>query len=215
MAPSIIPRGMMLGATMHLPEKDSYVFGKRKALAEISTLMGGRVAEELCFEEISTGAQNDLERATQVARAMVAEYGMSEKIGPLSFGGGGFRSSEGGAMFPGEGPQLSGATAQIVDEEVARLVNFAHERAKKILSERRPMLDRLSELLMTSEVIEGEDLLAYFEGRRPVPGAGEAAMMAQARADALLAPDIAPASEVPPPPVPPPPPPGNGGQRRR
>ena len=119
-------------------------------------------------------------------------------------------------MFPGEGPHLSGATAQIVDEEVARLVNFAHERAKKILSERRPMLDRLSELLMTSEVIEGEDLLGYFEGRQPVPGAGEAARMAQARADALLAPDIAPASKVPLPPAPPPPPPppDNGSQRR-
>lgn len=113
------------------------------------------------------------------------------------------RSPEGNALFPGESQQLSGATAQIVDEEVSRIVTFAHERAKKILGERRHMLDRLSELLMVAEVIEGDDLLAYFEGRSAVPSAAEAALMAQARADSLLAPEIAPSSQVPPPPAPP------------
>jgi cell division protease FtsH len=210
---SIIPRGAAaLGMTMQRPLEDRYLMTEPELHDRLAILLGGRTAEEICFDQISTGAQNDLQRATELARAMVTEYGMSEKIGPLSFGGGGFRNSEGGVMFPGEGPQLSGATAQMVDEEVARLVNFAHGRAAKILAERRPMLDRMSELLMASEVIEGEDLLDYYEGRKPVPGAGEAARMAQARADALLAPEIAPAPKVPPPPVPPPP--VSGSQRR-
>lgn len=201
---SIIPRGAAaLGMTMQRPLEDRYLVTEPELHDRLAILMGGRTAEEICFDQISTGAQNDLQRATEIARAMVAEYGMSEKIGPLSFGGGGMRSPEGNALFPGESQQLSGATAQIVDEEVSRIVTFAHERAKKILGERRHMLDRLSELLMVAEVIEGDDLLAYFEGRSAVPSAAEAALMAQARADSLLAPEIAPSSQVPPPPAPP------------
>ena len=201
---SIIPRGSAaLGMTMQRPLEDRYLVTEPELHDRLAILLGGRTAEEICFDQISTGAQNDLQRATEIARAMVAEYGMSEKIGPLSFGGGGMRGPEGNPLFPGESQQLSGATAQTVDEEVARLVNFAHDRARKILSERRHMLDRLSELLMVSEVIEGDDLLSYFEGRSPVPSAGEAAKMAQVRAESLLAPDIAPASQVPPPPAPP------------
>ena len=88
--------------------------------------MGGRVAEELCFDEISTGAQNDLEQATQIARAMVAEYGMSEKVGPLSLG-----QEDANSMF--DAPKISGDTAELIDQEVNRLLNQAHDRAVRIL----------------------------------------------------------------------------------
>ena len=97
--------------------------------------MGGRVAEELCFDEVSTGAQNDLERATQIARAMVAEYGMSELVGPLSFG-----QEDANSMF--NAPKISGDTAEVIDEEVNRLLNEAHDRAEKILIERRDLLEQ-------------------------------------------------------------------------
>ena len=201
---SIIPRGAAaLGMTMQRPLEDRYLMTEPELHDRLAILLGGRSAEEICFEEISTGAQNDLQRATEIARAMVVEYGMSEAVGPLSFGPNGFRGAEGMSLFPGGKPEMSEHTAEVVDQEVARLVNFAHERARRILTERRGSLDALSGLLMVTEVIEGADLLAYFEGRRPIPDAVEAARVAQARAEFALAPDIAPASEVPPPPAPP------------
>src|SRR5918912_1040056 len=117
---SIIPRGVAaLGMTMQRPLED-----------RLAILLGGRTAEEIAFDRISTGAQNDLEKATEIARAMVTEYGMSEKLGPLSFGHDGFRGNDGRALFPSEGPSISDATARLVDEEVARLVESAHARAE-------------------------------------------------------------------------------------
>ncbi|MBI4260093.1 MAG: ATP-dependent zinc metalloprotease FtsH [Actinobacteria bacterium] len=167
---SIIPRGAAaLGMTMQRPLEDRYLLQEQELEDRLAILLGGRTAEEITFGKISTGAQNDLERATEIARAMVAEYGMSEKLGPLSFGRDGFRGREGGILFPGERPEMSDATARVVDEEVARLVNAAHDRAREILTECREQMEQLSGLLMVTEVIEGDDLRAYVSGERPIP----------------------------------------------
>ncbi len=167
---SIIPRGAAaLGMTMQRPLEDRYLLTEPELKDRLAILLGGRTAEELVFGQVSTGAQNDLEKATEIARAMVVEYGMSEKVGPLSFGRNGFRSPEGRLLFPGERPEMSEATAKLVDEEIAGLVNDAHERARRILDGRREALDRLSALLMVREVIEGKELKDYVEGRVAVP----------------------------------------------
>src|SRR5918912_568116 len=128
---SIIPRGVAaLGMTMQRPLEDRYLLTEPELQDRLAILLGGRTAEEIAFDRISTGAQNDLEKATEIARAMVTEYGMSEKLGPLSFGHDGFRGNDGRALFPSEGPSISDATARLVDEEVARLVESAHARAE-------------------------------------------------------------------------------------
>jgi len=167
---TIIPRGAAaLGMTMQRPLEDRYLLTEPELLDRLAILLGGRAAEEIVFGEISTGAQNDLEKATEIARAMVAEYGMSEKVGPLSFGHNGFRSAEGRLLFPGERPEISDATAEAIDQEVARLVNQAHDRAQGVLEDRRGQLDKLSALLMAREVIDGRDLHNYIDGRAPIP----------------------------------------------
>jgi cell division protease FtsH len=176
---SIIPRGAAaLGMTMQRPLEDRYLLTEPELEDRLVILLGGRTAEEIAFDQISTGAQNDLEKATEIARAMVTEYGMSDRVGPLSFGHDGFRANDGRALFPGETPSMSDATAHLVDEEVARLVNDAHERAHGILTRHREFLDRMSELLMKVEVIDGDDLKAYFDGTRAIPTPEEAAASA-------------------------------------
>ena len=165
---SIIPRGAAaLGMTMQRPLEDRYLLTEPELQDRLAVLLGGRTAEEICFDQISTGAQNDLQRATEIARAMVTEYGMSDEIGPLSFGSDGMRNA--GLYFPGGGTELSDALSERIDAEVARLVNEAHHRATTVLTEHRPFLDTMAELLMVTEVIDGPDLIAYFEERKPVP----------------------------------------------
>jgi cell division protease FtsH len=172
---SIIPRGAAaLGMTMQRPLEDRYLLTEPELNDRLAILLGGRSAEEIAFKQVSTGAQNDLEKATEIARAMVIEYGMSEKVGPLSYGRDGFRSGEGRVLFPGERPEISDALASVVDQEVTRLVNQAHDRARQILDERRDQLDRLSQLLRKIEVIEGADLKDYVEERKPIPEPAEA-----------------------------------------
>jgi cell division protease FtsH len=118
--------------------------------------LGGRVAEELVFEEISTGAQNDLQRASDIARAMVTEYGMSERLGLVSY------ERPHRAMFMPEsfssGKHYSEAMAARIDEEVSRFIGEAHQRVRKILSEQRPVLDDLARLLSQQESVQGEEL---------------------------------------------------------
>ncbi len=164
---SIIPRGAAaLGMTMQRPLEDRYLLTEPELKDRLAVLLGGRTAEEICFEQISTGAQNDLQRATEIARAMVTEYGMSPEIGPLSFGSDGRQN---GFWYPGAGPELSDALSERIDAEVARLVTEAHERALAVLTEHRSFLDEMARLLMVTEVIDGPDLLAYFKGEKPVP----------------------------------------------
>jgi cell division protease FtsH len=155
---SIIPRGIgALGYTMQLPTEDRYLMTKPELEDRMAVMMGGRVAEELTFNEISTGAQNDLYRATDIARSMIREYGMSEKMGPITF------ERERRPLFletlmPPGSKDYSEATAQEIDEEVAALVNRAHERAREVLEKERPILEKAAKILLDKEVLEGEEL---------------------------------------------------------
>jgi cell division protease FtsH len=160
---TIIPRGTAaLGLTMTRPLEDRFLATEPELKETLAYAMGGRVAEEIVYGEISTGAQNDLEKATQIARAMVAQYGMSEKVGPMSLG-----PDDPNAIF--SGPKISGGTAEKIDEEVTRLLHEAHDQAERILLEHPDMLDRLSALLLVTETIDGEDLEAYTAGTKPIP----------------------------------------------
>ncbi len=153
---SIIPRGIAaLGYTLQLPEEERYLYTKEELLAKIAVLFGGRVAEELFFKEISTGAQNDLERATEIARAMVMDYGMSEVLGPQTF-----RKRE--ALFLDlpfkERELISEKTAILIDEEIAKTLKLCYDKAKSIIEERKEKLEALVEKLLQREVLEGEEL---------------------------------------------------------
>jgi cell division protease FtsH len=171
---SIIPRGAAaLGMTMQRPLEDRYLMTEPELKDRLAILLGGRMAEQLAFDQISTGAQNDLERATEIARAMVAEYGMSPRLGPLSFGRDGFRGSEGRLLFPSERPEMSEETARIIDEEVSRIVTEARDRALDILDNKKALLDRLAKLLMVREVLEGQELKAFVEGDAEIPSIEE------------------------------------------
>jgi cell division protease FtsH len=157
---SIIPRGIgALGYTMQLPTEDRYLMTKTELEDRMAVMMGGRVAEELIFNEISTGAQNDLFRATDIARSMVREYGMSERLGPMTF------ERERRPLFldtmmpPGD-RDYSEATAQEIDQEVAALVGRAHQRAREVLDKERAVLEQAAKILLEKEVLEGEELRA-------------------------------------------------------
>jgi cell division protease FtsH len=162
---TIIPRGRTGGATYFRPTEDRSYMTDREYKDQLARALGGRVAEEIVFEEISTGAHNDLSTATQIARAMVLEFGMSEKIGPISYGSDGFRDTQGRPLFPGaDRPAISDETMRIVDEEVARLLDEAHDRAALILDEKKDLLLRLAKVLMERETLEGEELRRMVEG---------------------------------------------------
>jgi cell division protease FtsH len=167
---SIIPRGAAaLGMTMQRPLEDRYLLTEPELKDRLAVLLGGRTAEEILFDRVvSTGAQNDLERATEISRAMVTEYGMSPKIGPVSFGHDGFRPGA-GFLYPGGSPELSDDLSALIDEETARLVNEAHDRATEVLTRYRELLEQLSKILIVHEVIDGPDLQAYFDGSKPIP----------------------------------------------
>ncbi|MGH2675239.1 MAG: ATP-dependent zinc metalloprotease FtsH [Actinomycetota bacterium] len=171
---SIIPRGAAaLGMTMQRPLEDRYLMTEPELEDRLAILLGGRTAEKIAFGQVSTGAQNDLERATEIARAMVVEYGMSPKLGPLSFGRDGFRGADGRVLFPGERPEMSEETARIVDQEVSRIVTEARDRAGDILDGKKELLDRLAGLLMVREVLEGKELKAFVDGEMEIPSIEE------------------------------------------
>jgi len=157
---TIIPRGRALGVTMQLPTEDKYTYTKGYVGNQIAILMGGRVAEELTQRDITTGAGNDIERATAMARRMVCEWGMSE-LGPLAFGGG----EE--PVFLGrdfaQRHNFSEETAQKIDEEVHRIVQRGYVAAREILSAHRPVLDRLSAELLEKESLEGDEVYRIIE----------------------------------------------------
>jgi cell division protease FtsH len=181
---TIVPRGAAaLGITMVRPLEDRYLLTEPELRDRLAFALGGRAAEEIVFGEISTGAQNDLQQATEIARAMVVEFGMSARLGPLSYGRNGFRSAEGRPLFPGERPEISEETARVVDEEVARLVNEARDRALEILGNERDLLDKLSKVLIEREVIEGSELRRYVDGDVPIPTQEELRQEAEKKAE--------------------------------
>ncbi|HWC31572.1 MAG TPA: AAA family ATPase, partial [Actinomycetota bacterium] len=174
---TIIPRGAAaLGMTMQRPLEDRYLMTKPELEDRLAILLGGRTAEEIAFKQISTGAQNDLERATEIARSMVVEFGMSERLGPLSYGRDGMRGGDGRPLFPTfDRPEMSDDRARLVDEEVSRILGEAHGRARKIIQSKRQLLTKIGRLLMVREVLEGKDLRAYVDGEAVVPDAEEEA----------------------------------------
>ena len=158
---SIIPRGMAGGYTMYRPTEDKSFMSKTEMEENIVSLLGGRVAEALILNDISTGASNDIERASQIARNMVTKYGMSEKVGTVMFGGGE------GEVFLGrdfaQTKDYSEETAALIDEEVKRIVQTAYEKAVKILTEHVDKLHAVAGVLMEKEKIEGEEFDNIFK----------------------------------------------------
>jgi len=155
---SIVARGFgALGFTMQLPLEDRYLMTRADLNGQLAVLLGGRSAEEIAFNEISTGAQNDLQRATDIARAMVTEFGMSDALGAVNYNGH-QRSAFLETGFVQERGTYAEDTAQQIDAEVKRILTEAHETARRVLRERRPILDELSTRLLEREVIEGEEL---------------------------------------------------------
>ncbi len=158
---SIIPRGMAGGYTMYRPTEDKSFMSKTEMEENIVSLLGGRVAEELILNDISTGASNDIERASQIARNMVTKYGMSDRVGAIMFGGGQ------GEVFLGrdfaQTKDYSEETAGVIDEEVKKIIDYAYSRARNILSEHADKLHAVAGVLMEKEKIEGEEFDKIFE----------------------------------------------------
>jgi cell division protease FtsH len=161
---SIISRGMALGYTLQLPTDDKYLTSRQDILNRLAILLGGRAAEEINFQEITTGAADDLSKATAYATRMVTEFGMSEKIGPLSL------KKPDQEMFLGrdmnKGVGYSERTAQLIDEEVKRLVTDAQTKAMDILRANKIILDDLAQKLFDREVLNGEDIDAILQAVR-------------------------------------------------
>jgi len=165
---TIIPRGRALGITQHLPEQEKHMRSRNYWLDQIVVLMGGRLAEEIQFQDVTTGASNDIERATQIARHMVTEWGMSEKIGPIRLSG-----SDSGAVFLGRDYTRKGdhseEYATIVDTEVKRIIDTAFARGRLLLKKNKKRLDQVAQALLERETITGAELREILSGRKLKP----------------------------------------------
>lgn len=158
---SIIPRGIAaLGYTQQLPTEDRYLMTRNELLDRCHVLLGGRVSEEIIFGDVSTGAQNDLQRTTDIARRMIMEYGMSEKLGPLTYVNEP-RSAHLDLGFAPKEREFSERTAQLIDEEVAGIISAVHQKVRRMLTEERPMLEKLAKILLEKESIDGLELKQF------------------------------------------------------
>ncbi len=166
---TIIPRGRALGVTMFLPEEDRYSHSLLRLNSQISSLYGGRLAEEMVFgvDKVTTGASNDIERATELARNMVSKWGLSEKLGPLSY------SEDEGEVFLGHSvtkhTQISGPTSQLIDEEIRSVIDKNYERGKRTLEENMDKLHAMAEALIEYETIDSNQIDKIMEGLDPGP----------------------------------------------
>ena len=166
---TIIPRGRALGVTMFLPEEDRYSYSKERLESQISSLFGGRVAEELIFgpEKVTTGASNDIQRSTEIARNMVTKWGLSERLGPLVY------SEEEGEVFLGHSvsqhKSVSDETAHVIDEEVREIIDRNYERAKKILVDNMEKLHMMADALIKYETIDLDQINDIMDGKTPRP----------------------------------------------
>jgi cell division protease FtsH len=164
---SVIPRGRALGYTLTLPTEDKFLVSREDLVDELAMLLGGRVSEEIQFGDMTTGAQNDLDRATKIARQMVTEYGMSHRLGPLTLG------QKQGEVFLGRDftshPDYSDQVAFEIDSEIRALIDQAHDEALEILMEHRENLDRIAAALIEKETVEKEDLVRLLEGLEKRP----------------------------------------------
>jgi cell division protease FtsH len=203
---TIIPRGRALGVTSYLPIEERHSFSRDYWLRVLTHMMGGRAAEELVLKEITTGAQDDIRRATAIARRMVCEWGMSEKLGPLSFG----HKDE--YVFLGreiaQSRDYSEKTAILIDEEVRDLIEGAYAKARKLLGENVDKLHVIALALLEREVLDGDEIEKLLRGEKldPVPprqptgeaGAPSAAdASAETRASRVPPPRATPAAESP------------------
>ncbi len=175
---SIIPRGRALGVTMFLPEEDRYSQSRQALLSQVCSLFGGRIAEEMTLgkDGVTTGASNDIQRATQIARSMVTKWGLSEKLGPLQY------DDEEGEVFLGKNygsggsrMNVSGETAKLIDQEVRHVIDECYERAHKILIDNRDKLDKMADALMQYETIDTDQIDDIMAGRdvRPPKDSGD------------------------------------------
>ncbi len=166
---SIIPRGRALGVTMFLPEEDRYSYSKRRLESQISSLFGGRIAEELIFgkDAVTTGASNDIERATDIARNMVTKWGLSDKLGPLAY------TEDEGEVFLGRSvtqhKNLADDTARVIDEEIRDVIDRNYERAEKLLTDNMSILHMMSDALIKYETIDTDQIDQLMEGKEPNP----------------------------------------------
>ena len=162
---SIVPRGRAGGFTLNMPKEDKYYNTKQQMEEELIVLLGGRVAEKLIIDDLSTGASNDIQRATDIARKMVTKYGMSDKIGPIDF------SSTQSEVFLGRDfantNQLSEQTAALIDSEVKDLIHKAYERCEQILRDNMDILHRLAQFLLENETMDNAQLEAIYKGEEP------------------------------------------------
>jgi len=157
---TIIPRGPAGGMTMLMPKKDVRLVNRQRVLAEITLGLGGRAAEEVFFDDMTSGASSDIQRATELARMMVCEWGMSERVGPVRYGIT-QRNVYLGADFVGR-TEFSDETARIIDEEVQRIVSECYEKAKEIITEHREQTELIAEALMRFEVLDAEEVETLF-----------------------------------------------------
>jgi cell division protease FtsH len=182
---SIIARGMMGGYTRYLPNEDRYLWTKSQFEDRLAATLGGHAAEKVIFGEMSTGAENDIGVATNLARKMVKEYGMSERLGPVALG----HKEE--LIFLGreigEQKNYSEKVAEAIDEEIRRLIDEAYDKAVRIIEEKRAILDRLADELVKRETIEGEVLEAVFMGTEPPPSEEPPGQPAESGAERLAA----------------------------
>ncbi|MBN1115011.1 MAG: ATP-dependent zinc metalloprotease FtsH [Oligoflexia bacterium] len=164
---TIIPHGFAMGVTQTLPEGDKYILSKEKALADIMGLMGGRAAEEVCSNQQTTGAANDLERASEIARKMVCSWGMSPKLGPLKYG------KEHEQIFLGKEfsttNNFSEETAKLIDSEVREIVLTSYNNAKKLIADNKDKLEKITEALLEREVLLSSEIELIMQGKELPP----------------------------------------------
>lgn len=158
---SILPRGMALGYTLQLPEQDKYLRSKSEIKNKIRVLLGGRVAEDIIFGDITSGASNDIERATEMARQYVCQFGMSEVLGVRKYGRGSQQVFL-GRDYSDHSNDYSNETAALIDTEIRRLIDDAYQDTKALLTQYRDALVTISEVILTKEVIDGDEFLALF-----------------------------------------------------
>jgi cell division protease FtsH len=195
---TIVPRGQALGVTMSTPLDDRYNYSKDYLLTQIVTALGGRAAEQVVYSKVTTGAENDLQRVTMIARQMVARWGMSERLGTVSFSERQSPFSVGGDT--GAPSNYSEETAEIIDEEVSRIVSSSYGRAVELLTTYRPTLDRIAQELRRHETIDAKQLLTFME-ETGAPIASSQLHLPQPKPGVTIAPPAPPVAPIPPPEV--------------